>query len=307
MEEVDAIAFPGGCNTELEVCTRLVEIAVNASDDPSDETWLPPKERAAHQKKFFAHSLKPKDIVSPQAAPPAASPTPFALPSPNPDVSSRSGAPIAPSPSHSPNSASHILEGDSDTVDMPGGGTSTSEDTVIPWNNPGLVPSPDEAWEDELEEQECGGVEVRGWKELQDQIKVDLAKGTKTLPLSQISQLMLIHSFATLQLKGLGRIEASLKVARQWHEGEGAHFARKIRTLACHYQVFEQLPTEKHGGHANALSPLKDERLQLAAREWLTAQTAGQITPQHFQQALNETILPSLNITLARPLCEQTA
>lgn len=204
MEEVNAIAFPGGCNTELEVCTWLVEIAVNAGDDPSDETWLPPKERAAHQKKSsgrpkeykkgpdmgskakrtqrcyktllqdqtsltdfgFAHSLKPKDIVSPRAAPPAASPTPFALPSPNPDVSSRSGAPIAPSPSHSPNSVSRILEGDSDTANVPGGGASTSEDTVIPWNNPGLVPSPDEAWEDELEEQEHGGIEVRGWKEL---------------------------------------------------------------------------------------------------------------------------------------------
>ena len=29
-------------------------------------------------------------------------------------------------------------------------------------NNIGLIQSMEEAWEDELEEQECGGVEVRG-------------------------------------------------------------------------------------------------------------------------------------------------
>lgn len=59
---------------------------------------------------------------------------------------------------------------------------------------------------------------------------------------------MLIRSFATLRLKGLGRVEASLEIARQWHKGEGVHFARKVRALARHYQVFEQLPAEKRGG-----------------------------------------------------------
>ena len=108
-------------------------------------------------------------------------------------------------------------------------------------------------------------------------------------------------------MKGLGRIEASLEIARQWHEGEGKHLARKVRALAWHYQVFEQLPAEKRGGRANALSPLKDERLQLAAHQWLMLQEVGQVTPQQFQHALNETILPALSIVLARPLCERTA
>ncbi|KAI6038100.1 hypothetical protein EDC04DRAFT_2896829 [Pisolithus marmoratus] len=151
----------------------------------------------------------------------------------------------------------------------------------------GFVEDAEEAWEDELEEQERGGIKIRGWHELCNQIKSNLAKGAKTLPLSCINQLMLIWSFATLHLKGLGHVE--------------------VRALACHYQVFEQLPTEKHGGQANALSPLKDEQLQLATHQWLLSEEVGQLTPHQFCHALNEIIIPSLGITLARPLCEQTA
>jgi len=83
-----------------------------------------------------------------------------------------------------------------------------------------------------LEEQERGGVKIRGWDELQDQVKDDLAKGAKTLPLSHVSQLMLIQSFATLRLKGLGCVKASLEIAHQWHKGEGVHFTWKVRALA---------------------------------------------------------------------------
>ncbi|KAG2358308.1 hypothetical protein BDR07DRAFT_1379524 [Suillus spraguei] len=85
----------------------------------------------------------------------------------------------------------------------------------------------EEMWEDELQEQEQGGVKVRGWSELREQIKEDLQqKGGKThLSLSQINQLLLIQNFATLRLKGMGRITASLKIAHQWHEDEGVHFA----------------------------------------------------------------------------------
>jgi len=180
-------------------------------------------------------------------------------------------------------------------------------DDESPLGADGLTEEAEEAWEDELEEQERGGVEIRGWDELQDQVKDDLAKGAKTLPLSRVSQLMLIQSFATLRLKGLGRVEASLEIARQWHEGEGVHFAWKVRALSRHYQVFEQLPAEKCGGQANALSPLKDEQLQLAAHQWLMSQEVGHVTPQQFCHALNETIIPTLGIALARPLCKQTA
>ena len=79
-----------------------------------------------------------------------------------------------------------------------------------------LVDNAEDAWEDVLEEQERGGVEIRRWDELQEQVKDDLVKGAKTsLPLSHVNQLMLIQSFTTLHLKGLGCVEASLEIARQ--------------------------------------------------------------------------------------------
>jgi hypothetical protein len=108
-------------------------------------------------------------------------------------------------------------------------------------------------------------------------------------------------------LKGLNCIPASLEIARQWHEGQGAHFAHRVCALARHYQVFEQLPVEKRGGLANTCCLLLEETIQTAAREWLTSQPVGQITPRLFQQALNSTILPTLNITLKKPLCKRTA
>jgi hypothetical protein len=91
----------------------------------------------------------------------------------------------------------------------------------------------------------CASVEVQWWSELQDQIKKDLRRGYKTLPLSRINQLLIIHNFVTLHLKGLNCIPASLEIARQWHEGPGAHFAHCVCALARHYQVFEQLLVEK--------------------------------------------------------------
>lgn len=99
----------------------------------------------------------------------------------------------------------------------------------------GLARDAEEIWEDELEEEEQAGVDIRGWDELREQIKKDLAKGGKTLPLSRVNQLLLVRNFATLRLKGWGQIAASLEIAHQWHEGEGAYFARKVRALARHY------------------------------------------------------------------------
>ncbi|KIK80774.1 hypothetical protein PAXRUDRAFT_36084 [Paxillus rubicundulus Ve08.2h10] len=245
-----------------ETCTHLIDFAVSAGDDPSDEAWLPPKEarRAAQQKQPSAGW--PKQYKK------------------GPDVGSKSAR------THNASDASAGINKFNGPTNL----------------NPGLAREAKEAWEDELEEQEQGGIEVRGWNELREQIKSDLSKGAKTLPLSCINQLLLIRNFATLRLKGSGRIEASLEIARQWHEGKGAHFAWKVRALACHYQVFEQLPVKKCGGRANDLSPLKDEQLQLASRQWLTSQAVGQITPSQSRFALNDTILPSLNITLAWPL-----
>jgi len=51
-----------------------------------------------------------------------------------------------------------------------------------------------------------------------------LKKGAqvKTLPLSCLNQLLVLQNFATLQLKGFGRISASQEIAHQWHEGKGS-------------------------------------------------------------------------------------
>ena len=163
-------------------------------------------------------------------------------------------------------------------------------------------------WEDDLDEcVQGGGAEIRGWNILRAQIEKDMKKSGSTLPISKVNQLLILCNFATLQLKGHGKIEASFRIAQQWHKGEGKHFARKVRALARHYQVFEQLPIEKRGGAKMSQSHLFDERVKTAARSWLTSQPVGQVNPRKFQHALNNEILPALSITLKRPLCERTA
>ncbi|KAE9399002.1 hypothetical protein BT96DRAFT_957397 [Gymnopus androsaceus JB14] len=168
----------------------------------------------------------------------------------------------------------------------------------------------EESWEEELDER-VGldrKAEIRNWSELREQIKNELAVAKKKhLPLLQINQLLILRNFATLRLKNMGRIRASQEIALQWHEKEGVHFARHVRQLARHYQIFEQLPREKRGGLRTSCSLLSDENTRNAVRNWLTAQKAGNVTPKKFQIALNETILPSLGIQRKSPLCIRTA
>ncbi|PBK80390.1 hypothetical protein ARMGADRAFT_1092278 [Armillaria gallica] len=83
--------------------------------------------------------------------------------------------------------------------------------------------------------------EIWNWSTLCKQIKKDLKKN---LQQTKYNQLLILRNFATLRIKGFKRIEASLNIARQWHEGEGCHFAHRVCTLAQHYQLFEQLPEE---------------------------------------------------------------
>lgn len=168
-----------------------------------------------------------------------------------------------------------------------------------------------EVWEDELDENiGVAAIEIQGWEELWEQIKNDLAKGKKGgLPLSKVNQLLIICNFATLQLKGFSRMQASREIALQWYEGTGSgiHFASRVRSLARHYQLFEQLPKKMRGGKHNSRTLLADETTRKAARAWLNAQKVGDVTPEKFQMALNQTILPSLGITCERSLCLQTA
>lgn len=164
------------------------------------------------------------------------------------------------------------------------------------------------AWESELEEAlGCKGPEIRSWEVLRAQINTDLKKKHRKFTMTQTNQLLMIRNFATLQIKGVRRIPASTEIARQWHPGEGHHFARRIRALARHYQVFEQLPQEKRGGVRGARSLLYDGTIRNAARTWLLAQKAGDVTPRRFQYALNTEILPGLGVNLTKPLCERTA
>lgn len=164
-----------------------------------------------------------------------------------------------------------------------------------------------EPWEDEIHEALAPKPEIQPWPKLRDQIKKDLKR--KANSLTQINQLLIIRNFATLRIKGNGRMGASFKIAEQWHEGTGSqrNFACHVRALARHYQVFEQLPMDKRGGSKNATSLLKDESVSTAAWSWLTEQKVGSITPQNFRHALNDTILPALGISTRKPLCERTA
>ena len=178
-----------------------------------------------------------------------------------------------------------------------------------PW--PEAIPESDElleGWEEELEENVLPEkTEIRGWDILRKKIKAELKKKHKTLTISQHNQLLILRNFATLRLKGWGRIQASLHIAEQWHEGTGTYLATRVRALARFYQVFERLPDEKRGGMGNARSWLKDEAVQNTCREWLTQQRPGSITPLAFRKAINSEVLPSLRIILAKPLCERMA
>jgi hypothetical protein len=165
-----------------------------------------------------------------------------------------------------------------------------------------------EEWELDFEEHIHAGSEIRDWSVLREQIKTDLKKQKNKLSLTQINQLLVVQNFATLRLKGYLRIPASEAVAQQWHRNENpVYFARKVRALARHYQLFEQLPIEKRGGNKNSRSLLDDPTVRSAARDWLTAQKAGDVTPSLFQRSLNMVILPTLGINLKKPLCERTA
>ena len=83
-------------------------------------------------------------------------------------------------------------------------------------------------WEEDLEECIHGdGVDIQGWQEFCQQIK-DLKKGGNSLPLTKINQLLVLKNFTTLQLKGYGKIKASIEIAQQWHQGKGKHYPQKI-------------------------------------------------------------------------------
>ncbi len=84
-------------------------------------------------------------------------------------------------------------------------------------------------------------------------------------------------------------------------------FARRVRALARHFQVFERLPIEKRGGSKNRRSWLHDESVLNQTRAWLTSLPTGRVTPQGLQEALMSNIFPSLNIFPKSSLSLRTA
>jgi len=195
----------------------------------------------------------------------------------------------------------------SEPLDDDSGSRFESEASGNSLTAPDKAPNQEEEMEEEMEMRLKGKEEVHNWDVLRTKIKTELRKKSKTLPLSRINQLMVLANFATLRLKGLSRIAASLEIAHQWHEGLGTWFARRVRALARHYQVFEELPIEKRGGNANARSWLHDESVKNRTMAWLTSQPTGKVTPCGLQSAVNTIIFPDLNISPKQPLSLRTA
>jgi hypothetical protein len=190
---------------------------------------------------------------------------------------------------------------------------SDSEDEKISDDGDATAQSPEEralemeAFEEELDANVYPAVEIRDWATLQVQIKANLKKNSRKLALSEINKLMIICNFATLRLKGRSRMEASLEVAAQWHEGDGVWFSRKIRALARHYQIFEELPIEQRGGLKNARTLLQDELVKKRILDHLQSLPTGKITPKKLRAAVNTEILPDLGITPKNPISTRTA
>ena len=129
-------------------------------------------------------------------------------------------------------------------------------------------------------------VDVRTWKDLREQLKGDIAHAYKQCArLTTLNQLLLLRNFATLWMKGSGRMAASQEIAWQWHDGEGAHFARQVRVLAHHYQIHEQLPDRNWGGYRGC-SIFNDERLQSATVDWLSKLPTGEVSLIQFARHL---------------------
>ncbi|KAF8179909.1 hypothetical protein BJ912DRAFT_1062706 [Pholiota molesta] len=320
-----------------EFTERLAEMA--EMDDPNDTDWIPPSLRTKKQpqkdrpptykkgpdvmsksrrtqqryKATFANQSRLDSFIIRQ--PSRSSSTTSSIPHrrraserDDSSVSSSKSVEELPPPPSSPGSEPAIQP--NQDIDIPNAASDDGDEPGDEDIQPDTLDEADqESWEHELDLGVQGTGEIKGWDVLRTQIKADLKKNHKRLALTQINQLIILSNFATLRLKGASRIRASEEIARQWHEGEGVWFARRVRALARHYQVFEQLPIEHRGGYKNARTLLCDERVKKSSLDFLQVSRlpSGKVTPKIFQNALNTTILPDLGITTARPLCKRTA
>jgi len=173
-----------------------------------------------------------------------------------------------------------------------------------------LEDDPEVLWEEEADVHIGGSEEgiLTDWKEVYRDITAKLDKGKRNgMGVSETNQLLIIRNFAILQLKGFGRMRASREIALQWKCGDGVHFARRVRAMVRHYQVFQELPKENRGGFRTSRSLLSNANVKARCLLWLKAQKAGEVTPHRFIDALTTEILPSCDIILDKPLSERTA
>lgn len=165
-----------------------------------------------------------------------------------------------------------------------------------------------EAWEDEIDENTMNPqMELCPWDVLRAKIKDEVKKKQKILSISHLNQLMILANFATLRLKGLSRMAASAEIAHQWHEGNGIWFARRVRNLARHYQIFEQLPKERCGGLRMGRSWLHDEAVRSHVQQFLRSVPTGKVTSNALAKHVNGVIFPELGITPAKPVSIRTS
>ena len=68
-----------------------------------------------------------------------------------------------------------------------------------------------------------------------------------------------------MQIKGYKRIPASVHMAIDQHDGDGAYFAICIHTLASVYEKHESLPIECQGGKRIGSCHLDDPDVEKAA------------------------------------------
>jgi len=145
------------------------------------------------------------------------------------------------------------------------------------------------------------------WSDLRDKIKANLEVAHKQkASLMQMKELLVLQNFAMLQMRRDGCIVVSMQIAWQTTDGVGTHFACQIHFLACHYQLFEQLPPQKQGKYLNR-SLLNDKQVQAAVRTYLMGLSTGEVTPSCFCCMLNERILPLLRYALKNDLLLCTA
>ena len=118
------------------------------------------------------------------------------------------------------------------------------------------------------------------YQEVFDRFESFLAR-SKELTYREVRQLMLLHGYVRILLKEphTGRIEASLAVARVFHDHLlGETLARRIRALFLYFRVYDGLPVEARGGKRNGRSLLDQEDQFNACRSWLLNQPVGTAT-----------------------------